>query len=422
MNRSFVMFVVAAMIGGFIAGMVIHGVMTPAGAATATGWFDQVTNIFLRLIKMIIAPLVLTTLTSGIGHIESAATVGRIGTKAMIWFLTASFVALVIGLVMVNLLQPGVGAGVAHVAGNVTQAGVGPAQNFSGFLEHLIPASLFDAMARNEILQVVVFSIFAGIAISAVGQKAAQLLHVIEQGATVILKITTYVMMFAPGRPYFSVPSPRRAVLDPGHRHHRHLRQAGGRSLSVPGDTDRGHDRRGGDGAARPDGPAAQGDPLARTDRFFHVHLRGRFPAAFGVAGSDGFLGQDRELRPASGVYSFNLVGLDGLYCTFAAMFIAQAYGITVPVSQQILMLLILMVTSKGIAGVPRASRVVIAATLPYFNLPEQGLFLILAVDHLMDMGRSATNVIGNGLASAVVAKWENARPIPVGARPQAII
>jgi len=119
--------------------------------------------------------------------------------------------------------------------------------------------------------------------------------------------------------------------------------------------------------------------------------------------------------------YSFNLVG-STMYCTFAAMFIAQAYNIHISIGQQVLMLLMLMVTSKGIAGVPRASLVVVAATLPYFGLPEQGLFLILAVDHMMDMGRSATNVIGNGLASAVVAKWENARPMPVGARPEAIV
>jgi len=417
MNRSFVMFVVAAMIGGFITGMVIHGVMTPAGAAAATGWFDQVTNIFLRLIKMIIAPLVLTTLTSGIGHIESAATVGRIGTKAMIWFLTASFVALVIGLVMVNLLQPGVGAGVAHVAGSATQAGVGPAQNFSGFLEHLIPASLFDAMSRNEILQVVVFSIFAGIAISAVGQKAAQLLHVIEQGATVILKITTYVMMFAPVAIFSAIAG---AVSTQGigiiltyaklvGDFYLSLAILIGCMIAVAAMVLRG-----------------QMSPLLKAIRspaliaFSTSTSEAAFPLLLESLEAMGFSAKIVSFVLPLG-YSFNLVG-STMYCTFAAMFIAQAYGITVPVSQQILMLLILMVTSKGIAGVPRASLVVIAATLPYFNLPEQGLFLILAVDHLMDMGRSATNVIGNGLASAVVAKWENARPIPVGARPQAII
>lgn len=417
MKRSFVVFVVAAMIGGFIAGMVIHGVTTPAGAATAAGWFDQVTNIFLRLIKMIIAPLVLTTLTSGIGHIESAATVGRIGAKAMIWFLTASFVALVIGLVMVNLLQPGVGAGVAHVAGSTAQAGVGPAQNFSGFLEHLIPASLFDAMSRNEILQVVVFSIFAGIAISAVGPKAAQLLHVIEQGATVILKITTYVMMFAPVAIFSAIAG---AVTTQGVGIIlTYAKLVGDLYLSlalliacmivVAAMVLRG-----------------QMTPLLKAIRspaliaFSTSTSEAAFPLLLESLEAMGFSAKIVSFVLPLG-YSFNLVG-STMYCTFAAMFIAQAYGITVPLSQQILMLLILMVTSKGIAGVPRASLVVVAATLPYFNLPEQGLFLILAVDHLMDMGRSATNVIGNGLASAVVAKWENARPIPLAARPQAII
>ena len=169
MKRSFVMFVILAMIGGLIAGTIVHGTLTPEGAKTAAGYFDQVTGIFLRLIKMIIAPLVLTTLTAGIGHIESAATVGRIGAKAMIWFLTASFVALLIGLVMVNILEPGVGANVAQVAATNKPA-LAEAQGLTGFLEHLIPASIFDAMAKNEILQVVVFSLFAGIAISAVGE------------------------------------------------------------------------------------------------------------------------------------------------------------------------------------------------------------------------------------------------------------
>ena len=199
MKRYFVMFVVAAMIGGFIAGMIVHGVPSPAGAVTAAGWFDQVTNIFLRLIKMIIAPLVLTTLTSGIGHIESAATVGRIGTKAMIWFLSASFVALVIGLVMVNLLQPGVGAGVAHVAASASpQAGVGPAQELlrlPGASDPRLDLRRHGAerdSAGGGVLDLRRHRDLRG------GPKGSALLHVIEQGATVILKITTYVMMFAP--------------------------------------------------------------------------------------------------------------------------------------------------------------------------------------------------------------------------------
>ena len=417
MKRSFVMFVIAAMIGGFIAGMIVHGVASPAGAKQAADGFSQVTNIFLRLIKMIIAPLVLTTLTAGIGHIESAATVGRIGTKAMIWFLSASFVALLIGLVMVNILQPGVGAGVAQAAGNVAEVGVAPPQGLSGFLEHLIPASIIDAMARNEILQVVVFSLFAGIAISAVGEKAKALLHVIEQAATVILKITTYVMMFAPFAIFAAIAS---AISTQGIGILvTYAKLVGDFYISISllialmifvawlvvG---------------------AQMRPLLKAIRspaliaFSTSTSEAAFPLLLESLEAMGFSSKIVSFVLPLG-YSFNLVG-STMYCTFAAMFIAQAYNIHVPISQQILMLLMLMITSKGIAGVPRASLVVVAATLPYFNLPEQGLFLILAVDHLMDMGRSATNVIGNGLASAVVAKWENARPMPVAARPEAIV
>jgi Na+/H+-dicarboxylate symporter len=343
--------------------------------------------------------------------------VGRIGTKAMIWFLSASFVALVIGLVMVNLLEPGVGAGVAHVTGSVAQAGVGQAQGVSGFLEHLIPASIIDAMARNEILQVVVFSIFAGIAISAVGPKAAQLLHVIEQAATVILKITTYVMMFAPVAIFAAIAG---AVSTQGIGIIVTYAKLVGdfylalliliacmvavAALVLKGQI----------------GPLMKAIHSPALIAFSTSTSEAAFPLLLESLEAMGFSAKIVSFVLPLG-YSFNLVG-STMYCTFAAMFIAQAYGITVPISQQILMLLMLMVTSKGIAGVPRASLVVIAATLPYFNLPEQGLFLILAVDHLMDMGRSASNVIGNGLAAAVVAKWENARPIPLTARPQAII
>ena len=417
MKRSFVMFVIAAMILGFITGMVVHGMASPAGAKQAADGFSQVTNIFLRLIKMIIAPLVLTTLTSGIGHIESAATVGRIGTKAMIWFLSASFVALLIGLVMVNLLEPGVGAGVASATGTAAEAGVGPAQGLGGFLEHLIPSSIIDAMARNEILQVVVFSVFAGIAISAVGEKAATLLKIIEQAATVILKVTTYVMMFAPFAIFAAIAS---AISTQGIGILvTYAKLVGDFYISISllialmvfvawlvvG---------------------AQMKPLLKAIRspaliaFSTSTSEAAFPLLLESLEAMGFSPKIVSFVLPLG-YSFNLVG-STMYCTFAAMFIAQAYNIHVPISQQILMLLMLMVTSKGIAGVPRASLVVVAATLPYFNLPEQGLFLILAVDHLMDMGRSATNVIGNGLASAVVAKWEGARAMPVGARPEAIV
>lgn len=404
------------MIGGFIAGMIVHATLSPAGTQVAASGFNEVTNIFLRLIRMIIAPLVLTTLASGIGHIESAATVGRIGAKAMIWFLGASFVALAIGLIMVNLLEPGAGAGVAHVSGSAAEAALGHAEGFSGFLQHLIPTSIFDAMARNEILQVVLFSVFAGIAISAVGPKAHQLLHILEQGATVILKITTYVMMFAPVAIFSAIAG---AVSTQGVGIiATYAKLVGDFYLAllilialmvvVAAAILRGQT-----------GPLLGAIRSPALIAFSTSTSEAAFPLLLESLEATGFSPKIVSFVLPLG-YSFNLVG-STMYCAFAAMFIAQAYGIAVPIGQQILMLLMLMVTSKGIAGVPRASLVVIAATLPYFHLPEQGLFLILAVDHLMDMGRSASNVIGNGLASAVVAKWENARPVPTAARPQVV-
>jgi Na+/H+-dicarboxylate symporter len=417
MKRSFAMFVIAAMIGGFIVGMIVHGTLSPDGAKAAQADFDQVTNIFLRLIKMIIAPLVLTTLTAGIGHIDNAATVGRIGTKAMIWFLTASFVALAIGLVMVNLLEPGVGAGVAAATGTAKDAGIGEAQNMAGFIEHLIPSSIFDAMARNEILQVVVFSVFAGIAISAVGEKAKALLHVIEQGATVILKITTYVMMFAPVA-IFSAIAGAISVQGIGilvtyaelvGDFYLALLLLIALMIAVAWLV-----------VGRQMKPLLQAIRSPALIAFSTSTSEAAFPLLLESLEAMGFSPRIVSFVLPLG-YSFNLVG-STMYCAFASIFIAQAYHINISIGQQILMLLMLMVTSKGIAGVPRASLVVVAATLPYFNLPEAGLFLILAVDHLMDMGRSATNVVGNGLASAVVAKWEHARGLPMAARPEVIV
>lgn len=417
MKRSFVMFVVAAMIGGFVVGLLVHSNLSEAGAAQATVYFNQVTTIFLRLIRMIIAPLVLTTLTSGIGHIDNASTVGRIGTKAMIWFISASLISLIIGLAAVNLLEPGVGADVTHAAGTAAQAGVGQSQGMAGFFEHLIPASIFDALAKNEILQVVVFSVFAGIAISSVGEKAKGLLHIIEQGATVILKITTYVMMFAPFAIFSAIAG---AISTQGIGIVvTYAKLVGDFYLSI---------------LILLTGMVGVAAIILRRQTI-PVLKAIRSPAliAFSTSTSEAAFPLLLESLEAIGLnpkiisfvlplgYSFNLDG-STMYCTFATMFIAQAFGIHISIGQQILMVLLLMVTSKGIAGVPRAALVVVAATLPYFHLPEQGLFLILAVDHLMDMARSATNVVGNGLASAVVTKWEHARALPVSARPEAIM
>lgn len=405
MKKSFLGLVIIAMVGGLAAGLFVHSTNSHSGALQWAGYFNQVTSIFLRLIKMIIAPLVLTTLVSGIGHIEKASTVGRIGTKAMIWFVAASFCALVIGLLTVNLLQPGVGANLVHPAETALDAGVGRAQDLTAFFEHLIPASIVDALGKNEILQVVVFSLFAGIAISSLGVHAKNALNLMDEGAAVVLKITTYVMMSSPIAIFAAVAG----------------------AISVQGI-----------GILVTYGKLVGDFYLALIvligfmifaaswvlrDQTLGVIRAIWSPAliAFSTSTSEAAFplllksleGKGFNSKIVSFVlplgYSFNMTG-GTLYCAFAAIFIAQAYGVSVPISQQIIMLLVLMVTSKGIAGVPRASLVVLAATLPYVHLPENGIILILAVDHLMDMGRSAANVIGNGIAAAAVARWESNR------------
>jgi Na+/H+-dicarboxylate symporter len=366
------------------------------------GYFSIVTTLFLRLIKMIIAPLVFSTLVVGIAHMGDTAALGRVGGRAVGWFICASLVSLTLGLFLVNVLQPGVGLGFpippAEAASGVERG----AFNLKDFVTHLVPASMVEAMATNEILQIVVFSIFVGVAITAVGEKAAPLVKGIEALVSVMLQITDYVMRFAPIAVFAAVA-----------------------------------------GTLAERGPAVIGD-LAYFMGTFYIglillwllligvcfaivgkrtgllvrYIREPILLAFSTASSEAAYPRTLEALDRFGVppriasfvlplgYSFNLDG-SMMYMTFATIFIAQAYGIDLTLGQEITMLLVLMVTSKGVAGVPRASLVVIAATLAFFDIPEAGLLLILAVDHFLDMGRSATNVVGNAVASVVVAKWE---------------
>lgn len=408
MKRVFILSVIVAMLAGLVTGLIAHAILDADESARFAAVLNQVTGIFLRLIKMIIGPLVLTTLISGIGHIDDISTVGRIGAKALIWFVSISFLALIIGIAAVNVLQPGLGATVAVTAKTVAGAGVGQAPDLASFLQHLIPTSIFDALSRNETLQVVLFSMLAGTAVSAVGEKSRQLLSIIEQGAAVMFKITNYVMMLAPVAIFAAIAGT--------------LSTQGGSILITYG-------------KLVTDFylalliliacmVAIASIPLGRDILAVLKAIRSPALVAFSTSTSEAAYPLLLEALETIGFnrrivsfvlplgYSFNMVG-GTMYCAFASMFIAQAYGITISIDQQILMLLLLMLTSKGIAGVPRAALVVVAGTLPYFNLPESGLLLIGAVDHLMDMGRSAVNVIGNGLASAVVDRWELTRPTP---------
>ena len=402
MNKRFALLIVLAMVLGVAVGWAINQTMDPVAAKSAANSLSLITDIFLRLIKMIIAPLVLTTLIAGIAHMEDAAAVGRIGAKTMAWFISASAVSLLLGLLMVHLLNPGHGLNLTEMQASSAPAATTEAFTLKGFLTHLVPTSIFDAMAKNEILQIVVFALFVGTAVASLDNKAPHVLELAEQAAQVMLKVTNFVMKLAPLAIFAALAST--------------IATQGVSMLAVYGKFVLGF-------------YATMGvlwlllfvaGALVLGKRVIPLFGVIRDPAllAFSTASSEAAYPKILDGLPRVGVrrrivsfvlplgYSFNLDG-SMLYCTFATMFIMQAHGVHLSVQQQIFMLLLLMVTSKGIAGVPRASLVVIMATLTYFGLPEAWIALVLGVDHLLDMGRSATNVVGNSVAAAVVAKWE---------------
>lgn len=402
MKRLFAYLIVGAMILGVLAGWGLNHFLSADQASVAASNLNLVTDIFLRLIKMIIAPLVFTTLVAGIAHMEDAASVGRIGVKTMTWFIGASIVSLVLGLVMVQLLHPGSGMHLPEAVAAAAPAASTDAFSLHGFITHLVPTSIFDAMAKNEILQIVVFSVFVGTAVAALDDKAPAVLHLVEQAASIMLKVTEFVMKLAPFAIFAALAS---TIATQG------LEMLGTYAKFVLGFY------------------GSMGvlwfllflaGAVVLGKRVIPLFQVIRTPAllAFSTASSEAAYPRILDALPTVGVrrrivsfvlplgYSFNLDG-SMLYCTFATMFIMQAHGVHLSVSQQIFMLLLLMVTSKGIAGVPRASLVVIMATLTYFGLPEAWIAIVLGVDHLLDMGRSATNVVGNSVAAAVVAKWE---------------
>jgi Na+/H+-dicarboxylate symporter len=402
MKRLFTFFIVLAMVGGVAAGYGINQYVEADQAKEIAGWLQLVTDVFLRLIKMIIAPLVFSTLVAGIAHMEDAATVGRVGVKTMFWFILASITSLVIGLLMVHWLQPGAGLHLPIPPENAASGVDASKLTLKDFIAHVFPTSIVKAMADNEILQIVVFSIFVGTAIASIDDRAPQVVQVVEQVASIMLKVTGFVMNFAPLAIFAAlaatVAKEGIGILVT------YARFVGGFYLSL--------------GILW--SVLALACFLFIGFRAFSLIFSVREPVllAFSTASSEAAYPKTLELLQKFGVsrkiasfvlplgYSFNLDG-SMMYCTFATLFIAQVYGIHMSIAQQVTMLLLLMVTSKGMAGVPRASLVVIAATLSYFNIPEAGLLLILAVDHLLDMGRSATNVVGNSVAAAVVARWE---------------
>ncbi|MEO6730017.1 MAG: cation:dicarboxylase symporter family transporter [Ferruginibacter sp.] len=365
-------------------------------------WFTILADIFLRLIKMIVAPLVFTTLVVGVAKLGDIKSVGRIGGKTLLWFISASLLSLLLGMILVNIFKPGIAMQLTLPDSNANIGIDKAALTIKEFFYHVFPASVIDAMAKNEILQIVVFALFFGVAAAAIGDFAKPVVHAMDVMAHIILKVTGYVMNFAP------------------------LAVFGAMSAII----------------------AKQGIGILKTYSIFigefyfgllvlwiflilagslfvgkrvvNLIKRMKEPIllAFSTSSSEAAFPKTMLELERFGCkdkivsfvlplgYSFNLDG-SMMYMTFASLFIAQSYGMDIPLGTQLTMLLVLMLTSKGIAGVPRASLVVIAGTLATFNIPEAGIALLLGIDPLLDMGRSATNVVGNSIATAVVSKWE---------------
>jgi proton glutamate symport protein len=388
-------------LAGLVLGAVVGAVWPHAGVAS-----KPLADAFLRLIKMIIAPLVFSTLVAGVAGAGDLKAMGRVGLKAIIYFEVATTIALVIGLVLVNVFQPGSGLSVPNmVAGGDTTTVAAIARNQqSGWdmVLHLVPTSVVDAMARGDILQVVVFSLFFGVALAAMGASGRPVLAVVESIAHVMFKVTSYVMVFAPVGVFAAVAS-----------------TVGGRGVAILLTLGKLI-------ALMYAGLALFvlivvvgvsyliGVPFLR----FAKAIREPFLIALTTASSEAALPKSLEVMEQFGVpkrivafvlplgYTFNLDGTT-LYLSLASVFVAQLAGVPMTLGQQLWMMLTLMLASKGVAGVPRGALVVLAATLTQFSLPLEGAAILLGVDQIMDMGRTAVNVMGNCIAAAVVARWE---------------
>ena len=397
--------ILIAMLLGALLGIFVHNNYSEAGAKEFSGYIKMLATIFIRLVQMIISPLVFTTLVVGIAKLGDIKAVGRIGGKAMGWFFSASFISLLIGMFWVNTLEPGFGLELGKVDVSTASEVVSKTEGFSAqnFVEHIIPKSIVEAMATNEILQIVIFSIFFGLAAASIGDYAKPVVNALDKTSHIVLKMVNYVMKFAPFGVFGAIAGVF-AIRD-------------------------------------------LNDLLLTYAKFFgsflvgistlwfvlllvgYIFLKNRMTTllkhivsplfiAFGTTSSEAVFPKLTEELERFGVkdkivsfmlplgYSFNLDG-SMMYMTFASIFIAQAYGVPLDFGTQMTMLLVLMLTSKGIAGVPRASLVVVAATCGMFNIPIEGIALILPIDHFCDMFRSATNVLGNALATSVVGKWE---------------
>lgn len=397
--------ILIAMIAGALLGIFIHYNYSEDVAKDFSGYIKMLATIFIRLVQMIISPLVFTTLVVGIAKLGDIKAVGRIGGKALGWFFTASFISLLIGMFWVNTLKPGLGLELGNVDVSTATEVVEKTDGFSAqnFVEHIIPKSIIEAMATNEILQIVIFSIFFGLAAASIGDTAKPVINGLDKASHIILKMVNYVMKFAPVGVFGAIAGVF-AIRDIDDLLITYAKFFG--SFMV--------------GISTLWIVLLLIGYIFLKDRMSVLlkHIVSPLIIAFGTTSSEAVFPKLTEELERFGVknkivsfmlplgYSFNLDG-SMMYMTFASIFIAQAYGVHLDFGTQMTMLLVLMLTSKGIAGVPRASLVVVAATCGMFKIPIEGIALILPIDHFCDMFRSATNVLGNALATSVVGKWE---------------
>ena len=397
------MAIIIGLVLGVSLGGVVHYQYPESGEAFAKN-IKLLGTIFIRMVQMIIAPLVFSTLVVGIAKMGDMKMVGRVGAKAMAWFISASLVSLLLGMVLVNWLEPGKNSAVTM--DSVASAGdlVKNTSSFSleNFVVHIVPKSIFEALATNEILQIVIFSIMFGIALSSVGEIAKPIIKTLDTFAHVILKMVSYIMWVAPLGVFGAVAGAVAIYgFDIWKLYYNYLFDfALGIALLWVVLLSVGY--------------------LILGKRLFTLLKRLASPLliAFSTTSSEAVFPKLTEELERFGCdpkivsftlplgYSFNLDG-SMMYMTFASLFIAQVYGIDMPIEKQLLMLLVLMLTSKGVAGVPRASLIVVVATCAMFDIPAEGIALILPIDHFCDMARSMTNVLGNALATSAVDKWE---------------
>jgi Na+/H+-dicarboxylate symporter len=400
------LFILIAMAAGVIAGYIVHENSSPAFISDFSGNIKLLSNIFIRLVQMIIAPLVFSTLVVGIAKLGDMKTVGRVGGKAILWFITASIVSLLIGLVLVNYFKPGqyINLSQADVEGVKDLMKKNEEFSLQRFVEHVIPKSFIEAMANNEMLQLVVFSVFFGVAAAAIGDYVKPVIRALEAVSHIILKMVNYVMNFAPLGVFgaiASVVSIKGLEIFSFYLKYYSFFLLGIIILWVV---------------------LIGVGFLILKSRMRELLRRIGNPmlVAFSTTSSEAVFPKLTEELERFGCrdrivsfvlplgYSFNLDG-SMMYMTFASLAIAQAYNnpIAHDIPQQLVMLLVLMLTSKGIAGVPRASLVVVLATCAMFRIPPEGVAIILPIDHFCDMFRTMTNVLGNALATSVVSKWE---------------